>query len=404
MNSDGSKAPLKYKSYEEFKKLIDQNNDPNDTSRKESPADYFSENSNGELIISEYESTSEEIITERTDAEGNKTTTSNASPVAPVSKYSEKVIDYKSIISQYATPISFFIELGTVTRNPEFLEKVAELVKKDARIELIVLNTSITHKTVKSDTYTENVYEKVGGKETTTVTTVTDSTTNATITQTSDVRISSVNTWICSFKVTYNKLISSQPVDEHELESAHKHLEDPSELIDGLEGDGNVTWYTNPSATYNENIISDSYDNGTTSDYVDNTQKFIDLLDKEYKIPHSKEKRSAGAYLKSGAEILFQLLRQNPETQGMEQVMRYIMYKYTGKDYGVTELDFSMFDPKSFTEVTNHIYGDTIEEKVWFALREEGFSEYAVAGVMGNIYGESGFDPNAIDRTMCMAF
>ena len=79
--------------------------------------------------------------------------------------------------------------------------------------------------------------------------------------------------------------------------------------------------------------------------------KIIIATHKEYKIPNSNEKRLAGLYLKSGAEVLFQLLRQNPETQGMEQVMRYIMYKYTGKDYGVTTLDFSIFDPNYFTNV-----------------------------------------------------
>lgn len=41
--------------------------------------------------------------------------------------------------------------------------------------------------------------------------------------------------------------------------------------------------------------------------------------------------------------------------------------------------------------------GDTIEEKVWLALLDAGFSEIAAAGVMGNIYGESGFDPAAIE-------
>ena len=343
MNPDGSTTKLDYKPYDKFKELINSNDS--------SVTEYFSTNSNGELIIVEYESTSEEIITERTDAEGNKTTSPNSSTVTPVSKYVEKVIDYKSLISQYTTPISFFIELGTVTRNPEFLEKVAELAKKNARIELIVLNKSITEQKIKSDTYTENVYEKVGNKETTTVTTVNDSTTNKTIIQIPDVKISYVNTWICSFKVTYNKITNPQTIEEQDIESAHKHLEDPSELKDSLQGDGNVKWYTNPSATYNEEIITESYDNGTISNYVDNTQDFIDLLDKEYKIPNSNEKRSAGSYLKSGAEVLFQLLRQNPETQGMEQVMRYIMYKYTGKDYGVKELDLSMFEPGDFSSV-----------------------------------------------------
>lgn len=43
------------------------------------------------------------------------------------------------------------------------------------------------------------------------------------------------------------------------------------------------------------------------------------------------------------------------------------------------------------------IYGGTVEEKVWFSLRALGISEYAVAGVMGNIEGESSFNPNCVE-------
>lgn len=44
-------------------------------------------------------------------------------------------------------------------------------------------------------------------------------------------------------------------------------------------------------------------------------------------------------------------------------------------------------------------YGeDTPQYKVWTRLRGAGYSEYAVAGVMGNIQHESGFDPSIIER------
>ena len=43
------------------------------------------------------------------------------------------------------------------------------------------------------------------------------------------------------------------------------------------------------------------------------------------------------------------------------------------------------------------INGGTIQEMVWNALVSAGFSEYSTAGVMGNINGESGFDPAIIE-------
>lgn len=43
------------------------------------------------------------------------------------------------------------------------------------------------------------------------------------------------------------------------------------------------------------------------------------------------------------------------------------------------------------------LYGSTVEEKVWWALRDAGYSKEATAGVMGNIYAESQFDSNLIE-------
>ena len=44
-------------------------------------------------------------------------------------------------------------------------------------------------------------------------------------------------------------------------------------------------------------------------------------------------------------------------------------------------------------------YGpDTIEYKVWTGLRAAGYSEITVAGTMGNIYRESGFDPSVVEK------
>ena len=46
----------------------------------------------------------------------------------------------------------------------------------------------------------------------------------------------------------------------------------------------------------------------------------------------------------------------------------------------------------------SEFYGTTIQEKVWFALRNKGYSEIAVAGAMGNIdYESNGFNPNQIE-------
>ena len=48
--------------------------------------------------------------------------------------------------------------------------------------------------------------------------------------------------------------------------------------------------------------------------------------------------------------------------------------------------------------------GGSVEEKVWIALKEANYSDEAAAGVMGNIYGESGFDPSVVEHGSGIGF
>ena len=47
---------------------------------------------------------------------------------------------------------------------------------------------------------------------------------------------------------------------------------------------------------------------------------------------------------------------------------------------------------------SGELVGGSIEEQVWFFLKAQGFSEAAIAGIMGNIYQESKFDTSMIEK------
>lgn len=49
---------------------------------------------------------------------------------------------------------------------------------------------------------------------------------------------------------------------------------------------------------------------------------------------------------------LFDLLSTTDRTQNHLQTMKYLMYKYSGKDYGVKEFNFSVFDVSSFNSTS----------------------------------------------------
>ena len=96
--------------------------------------------------------------------------------------------------------------------------------------------------------------------------------------------------------------------------------------------------------------------------------------------------------LDNGARMLFELLNTSDNTKPLIQVFKYMAYRYSGVDYGVTDISSFMdiFDLNPISE----IYGGTIVEKIWFALIGAGYSKEVVAGIMGNLYAESGLNPS----------
>lgn len=105
-----------------------------------------------------------------------------------------------------------------------------------------------------------------------------------------------------------------------------------------------------------------------------------------------------GEMLVNGAEMIFELLDSSENTEGLSDVMRYLLYLYGGNDYGITNTNFGMFSDLSFIGTSSVIMGNTIQEKVWYGLKNMGFSDISIAAAMGNIHYESGdFNPEAIE-------
>ena len=158
-------------------------------------------------------------------------------------------------------------------------------------------------------------------------------------------------------------------------------------------------------STVNRNInINDTV---KTTKYVSSPANIKEKTDSKSTEPNfvtiylKKEYYENAVNIDSATQWLFDLLNRNAED--MVDLTKYLLYKATGHDYGKTEFDFSIFEPENFVKV-GQLYGNTVEEKVWFALKDAGFSEYAVAGAMGNIYGESGFDPAVIEKSNGVGF
>lgn len=156
---------------------------------------------------------------------------------------------------------------------------------------------------------------------------------------------------------------------------------------------------------YNKYVnISDNVTNKVKAqDYTQGKPEVREKTDKDSKEPNfvtifnKYEYRFNKSRIKDAASWLFEIIENNEDTSDMLDLVKYLLYKATNTNFGVKKYDFSEFDASLFSSVTS-IYGNSIQEKVWFALKAIGYSDVSVAAAMGNIHYESGtFDPKKVE-------
>lgn len=164
-----------------------------------------------------------------------------------------------------------------------------------------------------------------------------------------------------------------------------------------------VKYYSRRINIYNvitNKVKTQKYTQGTPTvkEKTDETTKpnFVTIFNKG-------EYRKNKSNIRNVSSWLFEIIETNPSTADMVDLVKYLLYKATQTSYGVEEYDFGEYDASLFTGVTG-IYGGTPQEKVWFALRAAGVSEYATAAVMGNIQCESGFASDKIEAGSGIGF
>lgn len=351
----GQGEPLTYKPYEEMEQLVQARN-------IEEIRKYFSVQGE-KLIIPEW-----------------TTTTVNGEENVQITLRS---MDYKNAISQYTTSMNFFLYLTMVTQNPEFVAAFTDLVK-NSEIRLTVIDTTSTTTEIETYTYTEhtkgsNITLTPEGEQVLPVNTSRDRserTLTVTETTTPTLKVTYVKTWFCEQSIIYQKKTTGPNESSNTQDgTTNEELRDEREPADPPDGD-TVSWITDQQITTTTTITGTTYQESVRGDVIDKTGEkgsqgildtngnglvdenekvdenttFLGLLDNKFKIPNSSKYEAAGkTSLVRTADWFFQLLQKDASLQNLEQIMRYVLYKYTGKDYGVTTFPSGIYQISDFT-------------------------------------------------------
>ena len=172
-------------------------------------------------------------------------------------------------------------------------------------------------------------------------------------------------------------------------------IDESSSRDTGLDDeDGNDIMYTytrKHRIATTVNTLRNTYDTGGDMKVEGITNKYVDLY-----VEESMNKRMQEYWF-------FYLVENNEHTANLLNLTKYLMFLASHTNYGVTTFEFEDNFGNTFTSVSG-IYGGTIQEKVWWALIDAGYSKEAAAGVLGNIQAESGFDPEVIEAGYGIGF
>lgn len=333
-----------------------------------------------------------------TDNKGNKTEEINI-----------QKISYKNLLTPYMMPVEFLLDLCIITENPEFVMALADKVLNETEIiiavmqkeETITTTTTITYQietdtrsyTVEYDTagnYIDVEFEEpstnIGDRQSDTPTVETSTTITPTI------EIVYVKSWFIELEYTYNKLTTTVKNTIGPDDPSNKMEDEPKKSIDytykdtEFYADGNFgiiyesknTRRINQQKTVTITTTTTTYQQGITKEPLDKADEFLTLLKTPFKKPESFVKEAPIGDIVSGAGILLQMLQNSERTQAVEHIMRYILYVYTGDNYGVKELDLSIFEPGGFTTISNN--------NLSTYLRQFSHSGEAAQSADGNYY------------------
>ena len=264
-------------------------------------------------------------------------------------------------------PFDYLWSLLVVGQDKDFIFDLAELVY-NSEIEITVHDNLTTETKVVTSEYEKETHSKDpnnGG-----YVWVKTVKTYITKTNTVDVGLTKANVWIVDYEQEY-KFEQGTPERTSTVARIHNGTKTTDTTILSSK------YVSSPATTEEKTEPNSSEDN------------FVTLL-----LKHSKALNN----IPSGARIIFEILEENKHTSDMVDLTKYLLYKATGTVYdGIDSYNFNVFEPGSFTTVTG-IYGGTIQEKVWFALKDAGVSDVAAAGAMGNIdYESGGMNPSLVE-------
>lgn len=442
--------------------LINQANEISNDDVKNNLLKYFSIDAQGNLVIVNWNKTTTktfngeyetQYVSNEEEVDYSDRDSSSSDNVIENSNFEYKLhsVNYKSLISKYSMPFNYLWSFLVYGRDEEFISDFAELIL-DSKIEISIYDNLVEIESGETISYNENQLKSTKTSKRTIVDNkeetksegewsvpIQNSTkhhynTNYTYTYSNSIEgyVTYLDIWYMKYSANYayEKEDSGLQVDKITLSK---------EQIEDLNGNNNEPqiiegqWVTTSTTSRPKGSSNNSSENTVLVQEQEKIDSKIETETNQYKQsilyraiknkytlegnPEVQEKNNKS--LKEGdigypnfctlyanskkarknitgvEEWLFEAIGSNEDTVNMLELTKYMLYCAVEKDYGITSYNFTNLYP---TSLVKGLYGGSVEEQIWFALIDAGYSKEATAGVLGNLKQESGIRSNNLEN------
>ncbi len=369
-------------------------------------------------------------------------------------------IDYEQLVSGYKMPFNYLWDLLIIGHEKDYVFDLAELIYNSELVITVHDNLS-TNTNVSVDTYTKKTKtvtsdvrvnvkysstKTTGGQSNSTVNSVTEvggpfeketsvqyKTTHTVVTKTNTIeaKVTRANVWIVDYTQDFTYQTPTATSTSNTVPYNNEEYPASPNRTDGSDGAGLGAAFRNSvqsryaaqygsatatleslKSTYYDKTVNRSVSITNTIEekkYVSSPAKIIEKTDKQSKEPNfvtiSEKHRGAFYNIYSTSDWLFDMLEKNDDTKNMIDLTKYLFYKATGKNFGVTEFDFSIFNPDNFASLSDQYGGksniDGVPGQIYDFLLGKGVSPVAAAAIVGNVEGESSFNSSVVNEIGC---
>lgn len=345
--TDNTTVNLEYIDYDTFQQYVEAGN--------RDVFNYYTVDGRGMLVIAQYVEVTTEITS---DVPGISSSSDKSFTISQVS------VDYKAMLDSYAMPFNFLWALLVKCTEGEFVNEVAKLAL-DSEITITAFDNLSTTVETEVTSYeveitTTELNQETGEEETTTTTETRHVTKVVTTnTDTVSVNVTYADVWMAKYSIEYTQEVSELAPSSDE-ETVQKENATKQKVSSN-------TSITEKDSTYSMSTSSKIYKEGTPvveekTDPNATEKNFVTLL-KEYKRAEEK--------IMDAPTWLFEMMKTSGKTSDMIDLVKYLLYKATGEDLGVTELNESWLKPSTFTSINNSGSQQLIE---YIHMLEGGYS------------------------------